>query len=166
MCFREPDIMSPRWDELQKLRSPTPINKAIHKYTFNNGQLTHMHAVGSSFHSKASAWKTKLLYLCAWHAPAKHLENTQWGAFSLTPSFFLFLNCQNPPFFTLMTMFSRQQHWWSMDNFGFDNSIELSISTALSIMHVQQGYKTMYIDHIVYTIVELSSYTCNCILFS
>ena len=94
------------------------------KYTFNNGQLTHMHAVSSSFHSKASTWKTKLLYLCAWHAPAKHLENTQWGAFSLTPSFFLFLNCQNPPFFTLMTMFSRQQHWWLMDNFGFDNSID------------------------------------------
>ena len=41
-----------------------------------------MHAVGSSFHSKASTWKTKLLYL---HAPAKHLENTQWCAFSLTP---------------------------------------------------------------------------------
>ena len=152
MCFGEPDIMSPRWDELQKPRSPTPINKAIHKI---HGQLTHMHAVGSSFHSKASAWKTKLLYLCAWHAPAKHLlENTQWGAFSLTPSFFLSLAKTLPSsLWWQCSVDNGIDDWWTILALITASTIDkLSISTALSIMHVQQGYKTTYIDHIVYTI--------------
>ena len=44
-----------------------------------HGQLTHMHAVGSSFHSKASAWKTISCYI---YALDMYQQNITWEMLS------------------------------------------------------------------------------------
>ena len=85
MCYREPEIPG----GLSSKSHVHPLQPIRH--TLSIMVRSHTCAVGSSFHGKASAWKTKLLYLCAWHAPAKHLENTKWCAFLLMPSSFLSL---------------------------------------------------------------------------
>ena len=65
--------------------------------------------------------------------------------------------CQNPPFFASIW----QQHWWSTDNFGFDNSTD-----DWQGKYFHCSLNNVHWSHCVYNTVELSSYTCNCILFS
>ena len=98
------------------------------------------------------------IYIWAWHTPAKHLENTQWCAFSLTPSSFLFL---------AKTLPSSLRRQISVDNSIDDqwtvlalitvltiDKLHTCISTALSIIHVQQGLCTLIVLCIQYSWTE------------
>ena len=78
--------MSPRWAEPQTPRSPTPTNKVVHKIlTFNNGQITHMHAVGSSFTAKLALGRQIVIYIYALDMHQQNI-NTQWCTY-LIPLF-------------------------------------------------------------------------------
>ena len=192
MCFGDPEVM---WFVLCHLPSkPTSAystnNRCYIKYTVSNGQLIY------SFHSKATAWKTKLLYL---YMSLTYTSKTS-GKYSmvcfLVDAIVFSFPYQNPSFFALITTFSRQQYWWSTDNFGFDNSVDdcqakyfhcslhyvratgfikhrtLIVLCKQYKQHAKQNniqIKTTYkTTHIVYTIQLnwASSYTCNCILLS
>ena len=67
----------------------------------------------------ALGWLSCYIYMCLTCTSKKSPRKYSMVCFLVDTIVFSF-PCQNPPFFASIW----QQHWWSMDNFGFDNSVD------------------------------------------
>ena len=108
----------------------------------------HLHTVGSSFHSKASAcfvtWKCSVVCF-------------------LGDAVLFSFPCKNPCSFTSMTTWLRQQCWRLTDNFGFNNSVdnwhgEYSTASPLCMCNSRFRQRTLIVLCIQYSWTE--SWTC------